>query len=128
MNPVTAYLRNLSTGRRLGLVVFLVFLYALSHGAFSNAGDAAPSPVVARTPSAQAVVERYLKHTLSDWDSYQADGYAPPVAVSPPAGQTGPAWRVAHRYRAKNGFGAYVLKTQVFFYTAAGVYQVSDGF
>lgn len=69
-------------------------------------------------------VRPFLRQTLNDWDSYESIGYSRPETVAPHNGS--PAWMVRHRYRAKNGFGAYVLTDQLFYYTRNGVYDVKN--
>lgn len=58
-------------------------------------------------------VERYLKDTLKDPDSYQGIEWS---KVS----KTGSGFMVRHKYRAKNSFGGYVVDNSVFLLDAQG--------
>ncbi|MGY3091078.1 hypothetical protein ACVWYF_004142 [Hymenobacter sp. UYAg731] len=92
----------------------------------AQAGVPATSPQD-NIPAPEIAVRSYLRNTLNDWDSYQSIEYGAPAYASPPTGSNSYAWRVRHRYRAKNSFGAYVLKEQFFYYTTAGVFDVEEG-
>ena len=70
------------------------------------------------------MVRPYLRANLNDWDFYDDEGYSEPQVIAPH--NVKPAWRVRHKYRAKNGFNVTVLSHEFFYYTAAGVYQVID--
>lgn len=59
-------------------------------------------------------VERYLKRNLKDPDSYQGIEWSR-VAPSDDGG-----YYVRHTYRAKNGFGGYVIENKVFYLSSQG--------
>lgn len=59
-------------------------------------------------------VERYLKNTLNDPDSYQGIEWSKVIKRS-----DGTFW-VRHKYRAKNAFGGYVVKNSVFILSPQG--------
>lgn len=135
MNKFISFLFNLSKGQvlALGLAGFVLYgvgrvaLFSLGilHAAPASAPvEAVAAPTAPRIPDPIMAVRPYLRRNLHNWDSYDSQGYSPPEAVAPHAGV--PAWRVRHTYRAKNGFGGIVLTDQLFYYTAAGVYQVTD--
>lgn len=52
-------------------------------------------------------VEKYLKSTLRDPDSYEGIEWSE-------VQETSSGYMVRHKYRAKNGFGGYVVANQVF--------------
>jgi hypothetical protein len=53
-------------------------------------------------------VEKYIKDNLNDPDSYKSVKWS--VIYNEPDG-----YKVAHEYRAKNGFGAVITKRQIFY-------------
>ena len=53
------------------------------------------------------IIKAYMADTLNDPDSIKYESWSKPYI-----GEHG--WDVQVKYRAKNGFGAYIKKTQVF--------------
>lgn len=53
-------------------------------------------------------VKDYLKKNLKDPDSYESIEWSDVVK------QSDGSFRVRHKYRAKNGFGGYVVESKVF--------------
>jgi hypothetical protein len=86
--------------------------------------EAAAAPEKPEIPDPYHAVRPYLRANLNDWDSYDDEGYSEPEAIADHDGQ--PAYRVRHKYRAKNGFNATILNDQMFYYTKDGVYLVLD--
>lgn len=125
---------------KTSLVLVVVFLLLCSkvNQFFNPATDspaiatASAEPVAAKpavpeapsVPSGTSAVRDYLRKTLNDWDSYEGEGYSEPSEVADHNGKTG--YLIRHEYRAKNGFGAMMLKKQMFYYTADGVWLVKE--
>src|SRR5262249_24907142 len=63
--------------------------------------------------------ELYLKQVLNDPDSYQHVESSQPVAE-------GPAWTITMRIRAKNAFGARIVKVKKFYIQQGEVVKASD--
>jgi hypothetical protein len=63
-------------------------------------------------------VKSYLKHNLADPDSYEAIEWSPVVS------DTGAAatyrYAVRHKYRAKNSYGGYEVRDDIFFLDSTG--------
>ena len=57
-------------------------------------------------------VDKYLKQTLNDYDSAEYMEWSPVFRMDT---KEGPYWAVRLKLRAKNGFGAYIVKNVVFF-------------
>ncbi len=74
-----------------------------------SAGEPQIGDVVANSPWDNSVrqVVNYLKHTLRDPDSYQSIEWS--AVLKEPEGHG-----VRHKYRAKNGFGGYVINNEIF--------------
>jgi hypothetical protein len=60
----------------------------------------------------QIAVARYLRRNLNDYDSSEFLAWTKPILVTI-KGQ--PVWRVSLRLRAKNAFGAYIVRTPTFY-------------
>ena len=59
-------------------------------------------------------VEEYLKSNLSDPDSYQEISWSVVVKLNDSKEEGFPKYQVRHKYRAKNGFGGYVVEEKIF--------------
>ena len=59
-----------------------------------------------------ACVDRYLKTTLNDYDSSEYMEWSPVTKVEL---KGEPYWAVKLKLRAKNAFGAYIVKDVAFF-------------
>lgn len=71
-----------------------------------------------------AQVNAYLKNTLNDPSSYEFVNSGPVIKGGLPNGAT---FGVRHQYRAKNAFGALILKDQVFYMDATGsIFKVEE--
>lgn len=68
-----------------------------------------PEQILVGLDGSVTQVERYLKETLNDPDSYQSIAWSPLKEDQ----KTGIS-SVCHRYRARNVFGGMVIKTQCF--------------
>lgn len=65
-------------------------------------------------------VEKYLKSSLRDPDSYESIEWSE-------VKETSTGYVVRHKYRAKNGFGGYVVSNQLFYMDSDGnVIDVQD--
>lgn len=65
-------------------------------------------------------VEEYLKSSLRDPDSYEGIEWSE-------VKETSTGYVVRHKYRAKNGFGGYVVSNQLFYMDSDGnVVNVQD--
>ena len=62
-------------------------------------------------------VERYLKANLSDPDSYESMEWS---AVNEMSGNGDYRYWVRHKYRAKNGYGGYVIENKIFYLDSNG--------
>jgi hypothetical protein len=70
-----------------------------------------------------AQVEDYLKENLKDPDSYEGIDWSKVVKED----GNDYSFMVRHKYRAKNGFGGYVVENKVFYLSATGrVVKVVD--
>ena len=100
--------------------VGLLLLGILAIGSFDPSEEGEPSPTepventeVGRKPvpspftGAFGVVKAYHKTTLKDPDSVEYISWFQPTLVEEPEGKF---WRIKVRYRAKNGFGGYVIE------------------
>lgn len=138
MNKILIF-KNQYPKTSLVLVVVFLLLCSKVNQFFNPATDspaiatASAEPVVAAkpavpeapsVPSGTSAVRDYLRKTLNDWDSYEGEGYSEPSEVADHNGKT--CYLIRHEYRAKNGFGAMMLKKQMFYYTSDGVWLVKE--
>ncbi|WP_416243452.1 hypothetical protein ACLSSQ_00320 [Azospira sp. APE16] len=95
--------------------VALVFTLAIALVVLATNWGRLPTPSVHNSQWDGSVyqVEAYLKSNLRDPDSYQGIAWG---KVTPKDG----GYSVYHRYRAKNGFGGYVVHEDMFFIDQQG--------
>ncbi len=116
-NPKTVRFAQIFALSCIGLITLLFFLF-----------PADPTP----EPKPEAIVyngawdnevwqvQKYLKSTLNDPDSYESDEWGRVL-------KQGDNYAVLHKYRAKNAFGGYVRKSQMFYLDSLGnVFNVED--
>jgi hypothetical protein len=87
-----------------GLALFLI-VFVLMAGVC-----AAAEPKNSKLDSSVYQVENYLEEVLNDPDSYKGIEWSKVVKK----GGDPCYWVVRHKYRAKNRFGGYVIKNQLF--------------
>ena len=74
-------------------------------------------PRVSSFDSSVLQVKRYLRQILKDPDSYEGVDWSKVVTTYEPGGIR---YKVRHRYRAKNSYGAVVTNNQIFYMDAEG--------
>ncbi len=62
---------------------------------------------------AEKAVKNYLKENLKDWKSYEGLSFSFSEGDYPTTYGKG-SYYISHKYRAKNGFGAYDIYNQTF--------------
>lgn len=95
--------------------LFLVAATATGDEGSSSSEDSSTSTKVRNSAWDASVyqVENYLKNTLRDPGSYESIEWSE-------VQQTSDGYMVRHKYRAKNGFGGYVVANQVFYLDSNG--------
>jgi len=73
----------------------------------ANADPKGPMPLQSGWDGSVPCVKQYLEKNLNDPDSYESIEWSPVKA-------DGDHWIVRNKYRAKNSFGAKIIKNQVF--------------
>lgn len=108
----------------LALVIVSVFIFGCismfsSNGSKTAQRQSGPAytaedTLIALKRVMHETVELYLKENLNDAKSYESVSWGDPVK------SLGGSYMIRHRYRAKNGFGAYVISNQFFIVGASG--------
>ena len=91
----------------------------------SDSEEAKPIPVVRNNALDASVfqVENYLKKNLNDPNSYEGIEWSPVIIDSADGHLKN--YTVRHKYRAKNGFGGFVVENRIFYLDSAGtIYNV----
>ncbi|HTD39189.1 MAG TPA: hypothetical protein VK671_01115 [Mucilaginibacter sp.] len=64
---------------------------------------------------AEHLVKNYLKTHLDDPNSYESVNFSPvQLVIDKTTGKSAGWWEINHTYRAKNGFGGLIMKTECF--------------
>ena len=103
----------------IGYVLIGFLALAIIGMIFSDDNDATETKeIVTNSPFDASVIqiENYLKSTLRDPDSYEGIDWSEVQIVNLPQHK----YVVRHKYRAKNGFGGYIIENQLFYLDSLG--------
>ena len=105
--------------QRNWLIAIGVFIILIIIGNISKNNNAESNAIVQNSylDASVSQVERYLKAKLSDPYSYESMEWS---AVNEMSGNGDYRYWVRHKYRAKNGYGGYVIENKIFYLDSNG--------